>query len=79
MLAAEGGTFHLLRTPLLPVSVNGAGDAPAEDGYGLHGSGLFVLNPPWTLPGMLKTTLPVLGRLLAQDAQAGWSLDGEMK
>ena len=53
--------------------------APAEDGYGLHGSGLFVLNPPWTLPGMLKTTLPVLGRLLAQDAQAAWSLDSKIK
>jgi pyridoxine kinase len=29
MLVGEGGTFHLLRTPRLPVSVNGAGDAIA--------------------------------------------------
>jgi pyridoxine kinase len=29
MMVAEGGTFHLLRTPRLPVSVNGAGDAIA--------------------------------------------------
>lgn len=29
MLVSEGGSFHLLRTPLLPVSVNGAGDAIA--------------------------------------------------
>ena len=29
MLAGEGGVFHLLRTPLLPLSVNGAGDALA--------------------------------------------------
>jgi pyridoxine kinase len=29
MMAAEGDAFHLLRTPLLPVSVNGAGDAIA--------------------------------------------------
>ncbi len=29
MLAADDGAFHLLRTPLLPVSVNGAGDAIA--------------------------------------------------
>jgi pyridoxine kinase len=29
MLAAEGGAFHLLRTPRLPVAVNGAGDAIA--------------------------------------------------
>ncbi len=29
MLAAEGGEFYMLRTPLLPLSVNGAGDAIA--------------------------------------------------
>ena len=29
MMVAEGGTFHLLRTPRLPVSVNGAGDTIA--------------------------------------------------
>jgi pyridoxine kinase len=29
MMVAEGGAFHLLRTPRLPVSVNGAGDALA--------------------------------------------------
>jgi pyridoxine kinase len=29
MLVSEGGRFHLLRTPLLPVDVNGAGDAIA--------------------------------------------------
>ena len=29
LLVAEGGHFHLLRTPRLPVSVNGAGDAIA--------------------------------------------------
>jgi pyridoxine kinase len=29
MLVGEGGDFHLLRTPLLPLSVNGAGDAIA--------------------------------------------------
>ena len=29
LLVAEGGAFHLLRTPRLPVAVNGAGDAIA--------------------------------------------------
>jgi pyridoxine kinase len=29
LLAGEGGEFHVLRTPRLPVSVNGAGDAIA--------------------------------------------------
>jgi pyridoxine kinase len=29
MLVSEGGRFHLLRTPLLPLDLNGAGDAIA--------------------------------------------------
>jgi len=29
MLAAEDGAFHLLRTPALPLAINGAGDAIA--------------------------------------------------
>ncbi len=29
MLAADGGEVHLLRTPILPITVNGAGDALA--------------------------------------------------
>jgi pyridoxine kinase len=29
MIAAEDGQFHLLRTPMLPLAVNGAGDAIA--------------------------------------------------
>lgn len=29
MLVGEGGAFHLLRTPLLPLNINGAGDAIA--------------------------------------------------
>jgi len=49
--------------------------APSEDGLGLHGSGLFVVNPPWTLKAAMATTLPVLAEVLAQDAGAGWSLD----
>jgi 23S rRNA (adenine2030-N6)-methyltransferase len=43
---------------------------PAEDGIGMHGSGLFVFNPPWTLPAMLEEALPALVRLLGQDAAA---------
>jgi 23S rRNA (adenine2030-N6)-methyltransferase len=44
--------------------------APAEDGIGMHGSGLFVFNPPWTLPAMLEDAMPALVRLLGQDATA---------
>jgi len=50
---------------------------PSEDGYGLHGSGLFILNPPWTLPGMLKELMPYLVRKLGQDSGAGYQLESE--
>lgn len=48
--------------------------APSADGPGLHGSGVFVVNPPWTLHGALREALPWLADALAQDAAAGWSL-----
>ncbi len=49
--------------------------APAEDGFGMHGSGLFIVNPPWTLADTLRDTLPALTALLAQDDKASFSLE----
>ncbi len=49
--------------------------APAEDGYGLHGSGLFIANPPWTLAGTLRKTMPWLVDTLAQDHEATFLLE----
>lgn len=46
--------------------------APPEDGHGLYGSGVYVINPPWTLEAALGEAMPVLARLLGQDDQAGW-------
>lgn len=43
-------------------------------GFGMHGSGMFVINPPWTLHGMLKDTLPYLARTLGQDGQGSYTL-----
>jgi 23S rRNA (adenine2030-N6)-methyltransferase len=48
---------------------------PSEDGLGLHGSGMFVINPPWTLNAALKESLPWLVKVLGQDARAGYKLD----
>ena len=51
---------------------------PVAGGLGLHGSGMFILNPPWLLPEVLDRTMPYLARVLAQDAAAGFSLESEL-
>ena len=48
---------------------------PVAGGYGLHGSGMFILNPPWLLPQALDLAMPYLARVLAQDAAAGFKLE----
>jgi 23S rRNA (adenine2030-N6)-methyltransferase len=40
-------------------------DRPRADGLGMTGSGLFVVNPPWTLAAELEAVLPVLTAILA--------------
>lgn len=48
---------------------------PAADGMGMHGSGVFLINPPWTLTAALKDTLPWLAETLAIEAAgAGWTV-----
>ncbi len=49
--------------------------APSPDGLGLHGSGLFIVNPPWKYSEQMRGTLPWLARALAQDGTAGFRLD----
>ncbi len=49
--------------------------APDKSGFGMHGSGMFVFNPPWTLYGILQEVMPYLVRQLAQDAQASFILE----
>jgi 23S rRNA (adenine2030-N6)-methyltransferase len=51
---------------------------PEASGFGLHGSGMFVLNPPWLLPKILGEVMPYLAKVLAQDAAAGFSLESEL-
>jgi 23S rRNA (adenine2030-N6)-methyltransferase len=51
--------------------------SPSPDGFGMHGSGMFIINPPWTMPSVLKATMPFLVDTLGQDAGAGYSLEHE--
>ncbi len=46
---------------------------PAQGG--LHGSGLFVVNPPYTLAGSFEETLSWLARRLAQDSHASYAIE----
>ncbi len=49
----------------LHVSLSIAAQGP--DGTGLSGSGMFIINPPWTLEAALRQQMPEITRLLAQD------------
>ena len=50
-------------------------NTPAKDGFGMHGSGMFVLNPPWTLHDTLAGVMPYLAEVLAIDGGAGYTLE----
>ncbi len=53
-------------------------EAPSPEGYGMYGSGLFIINPPWTLPNILTETMPILTQLLALDDTAGYVLESQI-
>lgn len=48
---------------------------PSPDGFGLRSSGMFVLNPPWTLEATLKELMPYLVSALGQDNEASFTLE----
>lgn len=50
---------------------------PNSDGIGMHGSGMFIINPPWTLHKTLAEIMPFLVRTLGQDAGACFTLEQE--
>ena len=66
---AQSGCEYLNAT----LAVNAGG----PDGFGgLWGSGLFIINPPWTLAAQLKTsTLPTLKAALGQTKEARWTVE----
>ncbi|WP_018152327.1 23S rRNA (adenine(2030)-N(6))-methyltransferase RlmJ [Leeia oryzae] len=50
-------------------------DTPREDGFGMYGSGMFIVNPPYTLEATLKDCMPVLKKLLGNDRGADFVLE----
>jgi 23S rRNA (adenine2030-N6)-methyltransferase len=48
---------------------------PGTDGFGMHGSGVFILNPPWTLHSVLQEVMPYLVGKLGIDSHASFVLE----
>ncbi|CAN7284607.1 23S rRNA (adenine(2030)-N(6))-methyltransferase RlmJ [Trinickia sp. LjRoot230] len=51
---------------------------PPEDGFGLYGSSMFVLNPPYTLVAAMKEMLPFLADVLGQDDAAQFEVESRV-
>lgn len=49
--------------------------SPLRDPTRLNGSGLILINPPWTLASELKILLPPLAGILGRDGHGRFSLD----
>lgn len=47
---------------------------PSGEDKRLRSSGMFIINPPWTLEATLKDVMPWLSKTLAQDEGAGFAL-----
>ncbi|MBR7798576.1 23S rRNA (adenine(2030)-N(6))-methyltransferase RlmJ [Undibacterium sp. FT137W] len=47
---------------------------PSPDGFGLHSSGMFIINPPWTLEATLREVMPYLTRVLGKDTGARYEI-----
>lgn len=48
---------------------------PTQRGFGMYGSGLFVINPPWTLPKALEEAMPLLAETLGSEGQGSYTLE----
>jgi 23S rRNA (adenine2030-N6)-methyltransferase len=48
---------------------------PGPDGTGMHSSGMFILNPPYTLEATLRETMPYLVQVLGQDGGATFRIE----
>jgi 23S rRNA (adenine2030-N6)-methyltransferase len=49
--------------------------APSPGRFGLHGSGLVVVNPPWKVAEEIRAVMPFLADVLAQDTAARYVFD----
>lgn len=45
--------------------------------FGMFGSGLFIVNPPWVLHGQLQALMPALQKLLGKNGEAEFLLEAK--
>lgn len=64
-----------VKSSKLRSEVNDYGDTSAAKRPGLPASGMFLINPPFTLSAALKEALPQMQKLLAQDKNATHTLE----
>ena len=74
-LATKAGKPWLHATLTVKSSKITSDAAGQEKRPGLPASGMFVINPPHTLKGVLQPALPQLVKLLGQDRNAAYTLD----
>ena len=53
-------------------------ESPSIEGFGMYGSGLFIVNPPWTLPDTLAEVMPYLADKLGVDNGAEFEIDSHI-
>lgn len=66
-LKKAAGSAEWLHVTLTP-------QRPPDNGIGMYGSGMFIINPPWTLAKSLRESLPWVAEKLGQEIKSGQQL-----
>jgi 23S rRNA (adenine2030-N6)-methyltransferase len=49
----------------------------SEHGFGMYGCGMFIINPPWPLQGVLCDVMPYLAKVLGKERKGEFTLEFE--
>lgn len=50
-------------------------NSPRQESFGMFGSGMFIINPPYILKSLLEKVMPRLTEILAQDKDANYTIE----
>lgn len=65
----------LVKSSIKNIQLFELGIAPDSPEYGMNSSGLFVINPPWTLWKAMEETLPFLADTLGENGEGFYRLE----